>query len=249
VTAACTDSKRLRAEAAIDDFNPFNPPGGALTEEEARRLYPPEYRRRWLPGYPRRAPAEERDPPRPRTPPSSVATTPVAEGLRPSREEATEDAGASLATVDGPPSEATVDAGVLRALSVFDTEARRAAHAAGRPDPLSLSEFVTWKLRSAVEAGEFAPAKVDTVALPEDADDVVQAVWGGFVYLLAVRWLKDAGEPTPFSRKFAAAWCGVTERQARHAIYELRRLGYLVKVGEEGPANRRMYLYLPKAAR
>jgi hypothetical protein len=41
---------------------------------------------------------------------------------------------------------------------------------------------------------------------------------------------------------FAAAWCGITERQAKDARLELVRLGALVHVGYSGP---RLKLWLP----
>jgi hypothetical protein len=131
----------------------------------------------------------------------------------------------------------------LEAFTSFDEAARELARAAGRSQ-LALPEFITWKLRVLIEAGELAAAAVNAAPLPEGQEGSVQVVWERFLYLLAVRWAKDPGEPTTFSRSFAAAWCGLNEWEAEHATAELRRMGFIRTVGRHRQAN----LYLPKEA-
>ena len=44
-------------------------------------------------------------------------------------------------------------------------------------------------------------------------------VAAAFRLLLGLRWLDgEPGESTPFSRRFASRWCGLTERRAEDAI-------------------------------
>jgi hypothetical protein len=64
----------------------------------------------------------------------------------------------------------------------------------------------------------------------------------GFVYLLACRWLHTPGDPAPFAHDFAAAWCGVTARQAKDARLELVRLRMLEEKGKVGQVK----LWLPR---
>ncbi|HEY5197779.1 MAG TPA: bifunctional DNA primase/polymerase [Solirubrobacteraceae bacterium] len=64
--------------------------------------------------------------------------------------------------------------------------------------------------------------------LPSSAPRVLRCVAEGFALLLVLRDVRDPGEPSPYSRAFAADWCGVREKQARVAIAELRRLDVLL---------------------
>lgn len=105
---------------------------------------------------------------------------------------------------------------------------------------LTVPELWTFGLRLEVESGRASPIKVDA-ALPDGVSGVVLAVAGGFLYLLSCRWLKDYGDPAPYTRDFAAAWCGVSVDQARDARKTLVDRGWLVHVGHHG----RMKLWLP----
>jgi hypothetical protein len=65
------------------------------------------------------------------------------------------------------------------------------------------------------------------------------------VSLQACRWLREPpGSPAPFSRDFAAAWCGVTPWQARESIDWLRSRSFLRVVDRiEVGGRRQAYLY------
>ena len=120
----------------------------------------------------------------------------------------------------------------------------RAALAYGRVQRLRGPEFAVWALRLLVEAG-LVPAA--TVRLPElhgPQSASVSKVYAGFRLLLGCKWLHSAGEPTPYSWRFASAWCGVGERQAGLAMQVLMREGILRPAGR----HKRMTLFLPGRA-
>ena len=103
-------------------------------------------------------------------------------------------------------------------------------------------EMVTWQLRLLVDAGVVAPYPVSARALPDGAPAVVQKVYRGFIHLLACKWLYTAGDPTPYSWRFAAGWCGMRSMaQMDAAMTWLLKRGYLRRVG----SHKRMALFLP----
>ena len=109
---------------------------------------------------------------------------------------------------------------------------------------LSVPEFITWKLRLEVEAGKRAPAEIKAAPLLDDVSSTTKIVYDGFVYLLACRWLHTPAEAAPFVPEFAAAWCGVTARQAKDARRELVKRKMLEHVG----TSKRAKLWLPRMA-
>jgi hypothetical protein len=101
-----------------------------------------------------------------------------------------------------------------------------------------------WKIRVAIERGLVRPAHVGATPLFATVGEVTRAVYYGFLFLLACKWLYAKGEATVFCRTFAGPWCGVSERQARDAITALKRLGYLIDTGER---YRQATLWLPRS--
>jgi hypothetical protein len=99
---------------------------------------------------------------------------------------------------------------------VYTLSEVRASLAYGKPTRLNPPEAATWGIRGLVEAGVMQPVRIDAPKLG-DAPMTVRRVYEGFLLLLACKWHVDDGAPTTFNRKFAAAWCGVTEKQARSA--------------------------------
>jgi hypothetical protein len=73
---------------------------------------------------------------------------------------------------------------------------------------------------------------------------VVVKTWLGFLLLVACAWTHTYGLSVGFERKFAAAWCEVTEDEARAAIKFLRDAGFMVEVDKSG----HLRLWLPKGA-
>ena len=106
---------------------------------------------------------------------------------------------------------------------------------------LGPAEHATWKLVLLDEAGLVPCQPVPADRLPQGVHGVVRHVYERFLYLLACRWNYGYGEPAPFERNFAAAFCELPVKTARFAIDELRRLEQLVLVGYHG----RTRLWLP----
>jgi hypothetical protein len=110
-----------------------------------------------------------------------------------------------------------------------------------RGQKLSPSEHATWKLVLLDEAGLVRRRLVQARQLPHGVNATLRHVYERFLYLLGCRWNYEHGEPAPFERKFAAAFCDLPVRSARSAIDELERLQQLVVVGYHG----RTRLWLP----
>ena len=108
----------------------------------------------------------------------------------------------------------------------------------GRP---SKSLFVTLKLRLEVEQGRRRPYTTRAGRLPDGVHPIIKASYDGFVYLLQYRWHHTPLAPAPWTKEFAAAWCGITERQAKDARRQLVKMGALVHVGNVERAK----LWLP----
>jgi hypothetical protein len=123
-----------------------------------------------------------------------------------------------------------------------------ASLAFGKPMKLPKTQQGVWRLRLLYEAGLIAPARVDLPTLPNEAPTYLHAARAGFELLLGLRWLVNQ-DPTPFARRFAAAWSGISEQEADTAIHELLACGAIEKVDEVPAAFRRsMALYLPRAS-
>jgi hypothetical protein len=83
-----------------------------------------------------------------------------------------------------------------------------------------------WRNQHVVFMVELEKRRAD---LPETVMPFIHQVYDGFRLLLGLKWTHTAGEPTAFSRRFAAAWCGVTERQMTMSMQYLLGQRYLVK--------------------
>jgi hypothetical protein len=110
-------------------------------------------------------------------------------------------------------------------------------------------ETTVWQLRLLIAAGVVLPYRVHAPLLPAGAPRHVVRVYDGFRELIAAKWLHTPGEPTPFTWRFAAAWCGMrSARQIGEAMTWLLRYGYVRQVGVYRPgAGRKMALFLPGA--
>ena len=108
-------------------------------------------------------------------------------------------------------------------------------------------ETAAWQLRLLILSGVLLPYPVPSKPLPIDVPRHVKQVYTGFLALLAAKWLHTAGDPTPFSWTFAAAWCGM--RSAGYitsAMKWLLKEGYITQVGTYRPTHgRKMALFLP----
>jgi hypothetical protein len=121
----------------------------------------------------------------------------------------------------------------------------RAARSYGEVRPLKGPASSRWYLRLFYEAGVLEPMAVKLPSLPADAARSIRRAADGFRLLLGLRWLREPGTPTPFTRAFAAPWSGLGERAAGEAIAELVGRGIIQKVGEHRAGVRTMALYLP----
>lgn len=88
-------------------------------------------------------------------------------------------------------------------------------------------EAATWGIRLLTEAGILPPFDVQPLRLPMDAPLSAVKVAKGFRELLSCKWIYTPYAPTPFSRRFASAWCGMGEPQAGEGLTYLRDHGIL----------------------
>ncbi len=101
---------------------------------------------------------------------------------------------------------------------------------------LSRVERARWGERLDWEAGLLGREPVG-LALPKDTSAVARRIAGGiglFVGLRDPRW--PFSEPFPFARRFAMAYCGLSDDGARRGVAELEQRGLLKRVGRSGPA-------------
>ena len=113
----------------------------------------------------------------------------------------------------------------------------------GKVVDLGKAEFSTWAIRLLVDLGLISPYPVNRKPLPKEVTPTVKKVYEGFCHLLGCKWLYSPGEPTPFSWRFAKAWCGVSERKAGEAIKYLLKHGYIRIVKKERLKGREMVLF------
>jgi hypothetical protein len=105
-------------------------------------------------------------------------------------------------------------------------------------------EKATWGIRLAIEVGALQPAAITLKPLPSFATGTARKVYEGFKLLLGCKWLCYPAEPTMFSWRFAAAWCGVGARHAGPAIDCLRQWGIIELIEDRAPGQRR-WLFRP----
>jgi hypothetical protein len=117
----------------------------------------------------------------------------------------------------------------------------RASLACGQAVRLRGPSVATWQLRLLIEARILEPYPVPARPLPPDTRPAIRKVYAGFVFLLACKWWHTPAAPTPFSWRFAAAWCGLSERHVGDAMHWLLAQGSLRQVGK----HRRTALFLP----
>lgn len=102
-------------------------------------------------------------------------------------------------------------------------------------------EAAVWSLRLLVEAGLLRPVAVPHKPLSNTAPARAVKVYEGFLLLLGCKWLHTSGDASPFSWRFAAAWCGLTERNAADAMRWLLKHGYLTRTGK----HKLTYIFKP----
>jgi hypothetical protein len=120
----------------------------------------------------------------------------------------------------------------------------RASLASGQAVRLRGPSVATWQLRLLIEARILSPYPVPAHPLPSDVRPAIRTVYEGFLFLLACKWWHTREAPTPFSWRFAAAWCGLGERHVGDAMHWLLAHGWLRQVGTHG----QMVLFLPGGA-
>jgi len=118
----------------------------------------------------------------------------------------------------------------------------RASLAFGQGVRLRGPSVATWQLRLLVEAGILEPYPVQARPLPSDMRPAIRTVYEGFLFLLGCKWWHTPEAPTPFSWRFAAAWCGLAERHVGEAMHWLLAHGFIRQVGR----YRNMALFLPR---
>jgi len=99
----------------------------------------------------------------------------------------------------------------------------------GKERNLKGAEALLWWIRFLRDSGAIERKKTLLTInnLPEQQAKVLR----GFVELLDCRKVYDPHQKgTPFTRKFAADWCGVKETTAKKAINQLAKKGYITKI-------------------
>jgi len=107
----------------------------------------------------------------------------------------------------------------------------RACQAYGEIRRISRVEAARWRERLLHDAGlsERGPLEIHSPpGFPEGAKPVLL----GLGLFLGVRDPLWDGQPFTFARRFAMAYCGVTDEQARRGVEALRRCGVIEVVGK-----------------
>jgi len=117
----------------------------------------------------------------------------------------------------------------------------KASLAYGKAVKLSAPEKAVWQLRMLVEAGQIPTAKVPKLKVPSCCTPSVTKVYEGFLLLLGCKWLHSSNQPTTFSNRFAAAWCGVAIDTASKTTGELLKHKLIKVVGQHRGTN----LFMP----
>jgi hypothetical protein len=99
---------------------------------------------------------------------------------------------------------------------------------------LSRPMHATFKLVLLAEAGLLAPVAIAARPAPAEASGLVRHVYERFLFLLGCRWNYTRGDPMPFDRKFAAAFCGLSEQSARFSIDQLQFHGCIYVASRDG---------------
>jgi len=113
----------------------------------------------------------------------------------------------------------------------------------GKVVSLGKAEFSTWAIRLLVDLGLISPYPVNRKPLPKEVTPTVKKVYEGFCHLLGCKWLYSPGDSTPFSWRFAKAWCGVSQRKVGEAIQYLIKHGYIRIVKKERLKGRETMLF------
>jgi hypothetical protein len=122
-----------------------------------------------------------------------------------------------------------------------------AAKVYGTARQLRGPETTVWQLRLLLAAGVVLPYPVKAPVLPRDTPRAIRRVYDGLLDLLRAKWLHTPDEPTAFSWRFAAAWCGMhSTRQVVEAMQWLITHGYVRQVGSHrSSTGRKMALFVP----
>jgi hypothetical protein len=124
-----------------------------------------------------------------------------------------------------------------------------AAQHTGKVEKLEPAQLLVWTARLLIQTGFLKPAPVDMPPLPAGAGPAVRKVYDGFKLLLACKWLiHGKGAPTAFSWRFAAAWCGLSERHAGGAMRGLLQGGCVQATGSMHCGGRSLLLFAPGTA-
>lgn len=111
---------------------------------------------------------------------------------------------------------------------------------------LTRAEAAIWHDRAKHEAGLVTARAMLDFPPPRRAAASVLRVFDGWRLLVGIRdeaiW---GNQPFAFARTFAAAWCGVTEKQARTGIADLEETGAAVRVSTPRRGSRKPVLFQP----
>lgn len=107
--------------------------------------------------------------------------------------------------------------------------------------PWTNIELATWSRRLAFDLGALRPLDVPLGRVPDVQPGGLVAA--GFALLAGLRWVDGPRRALPWSVRFAAAWCGVSHRQANLGIAAMLQAGSIREVECRG----RVRYFLPGA--
>jgi hypothetical protein len=114
----------------------------------------------------------------------------------------------------------------------------------GVPGRREKPTYVRWKFRLAIKVGAIRAPEVELPLLPNPTP-YATAVYEGLREFVTVRRVTDTIDTAfPFTRRFAADWCGLTKEQANAGIRSVMRAGILVKVGTTPVGGHQANLYV-----
>lgn len=105
--------------------------------------------------------------------------------------------------------------------------------------PWTNIELATWSRRLAFDLGVLLPLAVQLRRPPTNQPGAL--LGAGFSLLAGLRWVDGPRRAVPWSVRFAAAWCGISHRQAHVGISALLQAGSIIETERRG----RVRLYLP----
>ena len=83
---------------------------------------------------------------------------------------------------------------------------------------LSKAQLALFDTRMQIACRVIERPTVPYIPLPDDAPELEQYLYAGYLDAVACKWVRHPGEPIPFSRGFARVWCPVPVQVSDRAL-------------------------------